>query len=71
MVHAKATYLITDWAESHYIGTLQEEAGIPAGAENWITGFSHEAWRDICKYFIRIYKFQTLPSINVSPLRIG
>lgn len=48
--------LMKDWGESHYIGTLQNEAGIPDGAEKWTRGFNHEPWRDICKYFIQAYK---------------
>lgn len=59
-----------DWGESHYIGTLQKEAGIPEGAEKWITGFNHEPWRDICRWFIQAYKFGRYPEVTVNlPLR--
>jgi glucan endo-1,3-alpha-glucosidase len=57
-----------DWGESHYIGPLHREAGIPAGAEKWITGYNHEPWQDICKYFIQAYKRGKAPDIDVSPL---
>jgi glucan endo-1,3-alpha-glucosidase len=57
-----------DWGESHYIGPLHREAGIPAGAEKWITGYNHEPWQDICKYFIQAYKCGKAPDIDVSPL---
>lgn len=62
--------LIVDWGESHYVGTLRAESGIPAGAEKWITGFDHQPWREICKYFICAYKnrgrFPSIVASNVS-----
>jgi glucan endo-1,3-alpha-glucosidase len=67
MVHDVKTLSNLDWGESHYIGPLQNEAGVPAGAEKWITGFSHEPWREVCKYFIRVYKSGgRIPVNNVS-----
>jgi hypothetical protein len=57
--------LTSDWGESHYIGTLQKEAGVPDGAEKWITGFNHEPWREICKYFIQAYKSRGPVSLSV------
>jgi hypothetical protein len=60
--------LNVDWGESHYIGPQQPEAGIPAGAEKWITGHDHEPWQEICKYFIHLYKYGKVPDIDVPPL---
>jgi glucan endo-1,3-alpha-glucosidase len=54
-----------DWGESHYIGTLQKEAGVPDGAEKWITGFNHEPWRDICRFYINAYKTGRFPEVKV------
>lgn len=61
----------SDWGESHYIGKLQNEAGIPDGAEKWITGFNHEPWREICKYFIKAYRSGGHVSVDVSHFAFG
>jgi|SRR5579859_671419 len=50
------TVLTADWGESHYIGPLHPEAGIPDGAERWVTGFNHQPWVKVCKYFLTAYK---------------
>ena len=53
-----------DWGESHYIGTVHKEAGIPDGAEKWMTGFNHEPWRDICRWYIDLYKYVRFPEVQ-------
>jgi len=63
--HTVRDELIQDWGESHYIGPLHNESGIPAGAEKWITGYNHEPWQEICKYFIQAYKSGKAPDIQV------
>ncbi|KAF7972300.1 hypothetical protein HWV62_18470 [Athelia sp. TMB] len=50
-----------DFSESHYIGPLHPSdtsvyAGGSTGAIQWVTGFPHDAWRDVAKPYITAYK---------------
>ncbi|KAK2748985.1 hypothetical protein FQN57_007268 [Myotisia sp. PD_48] len=44
-----------DYGESHYIGPIHE-AGIPSGAQQYILGYPHDAWRVLLPDFIKAYK---------------
>ncbi|KZW03361.1 glycoside hydrolase [Exidia glandulosa HHB12029] len=52
-----------DYGESHYIGPLHEDrpqlyspASNGESAASWVSGFPHDAWRDIIKPYIAAYK---------------
>lgn len=44
-----------DYGESHYIGPIYED-GIPEGASRYVSGNSHDAWRNLLPYYIDAYK---------------
>jgi glucan endo-1,3-alpha-glucosidase len=50
-----------DFGESHYIGPLHPNdedvyAGGPTGAQKWVPGFTHDAWRDVAIPYIKAFK---------------
>ncbi|EIW78759.1 glycoside hydrolase family 71 protein [Coniophora puteana RWD-64-598 SS2] len=50
-----------DFGESHYIGPLHPDnpsvyAGGDTGAVQWVTGMTHDAWRDVAAPYIKAYK---------------
>ncbi|KAF8152842.1 glycoside hydrolase family 71 protein [Mycena galopus ATCC 62051] len=50
-----------DFGESHYIGPLHGDnsplyAGGATGAELWVNGMPHDAWRDVAKVYISAFK---------------
>ncbi|KAJ7726597.1 glycoside hydrolase family 71 protein [Mycena olivaceomarginata] len=50
-----------DFGESHYIGPLHGNnspiyAGGPTGAERWVNGMPHDAWRDVAQVYISAFK---------------
>ncbi|KAJ6515281.1 glycoside hydrolase family 71 protein [Mycena sanguinolenta] len=50
-----------DFGESHYIGPLHGDnspvyAGGPTGAELWVNGMPHDAWRDVAQAYIAAFK---------------
>ncbi|KZP29409.1 glycoside hydrolase family 71 protein [Athelia psychrophila] len=63
-----------DFSESHYIGPLHPSdtsvyAGGSAGAVQWVTGFPHDAWRDIAAPYIAAYKAgATSPTVTTEEL---
>ncbi|KAF7975500.1 hypothetical protein HWV62_9427 [Athelia sp. TMB] len=63
-----------DFSESHYIGPLHPSdtsvyAGGSTGAVQWVTGFPHDAWRDVAKPYIAAYKAgATSPTVTTEEL---
>ncbi|KAI9822506.1 MAG: hypothetical protein M1827_000225 [Pycnora praestabilis] len=53
-----------DYGETHYIGPIRS-AGIPSGAQTYVSNMTHDNWRDILPFYIDSYKNgnTTLPSI--------
>ncbi|KAJ7289549.1 glycoside hydrolase family 71 protein [Mycena rebaudengoi] len=50
-----------DFGESHYVGPLHGNnspiyAGGPTGAELWVNGMPHDAWRDVAQVYISAFK---------------
>lgn len=58
-----------DYGESHYIGPI-ESAGIPSGAQEYVTGYPHTAWLETLPYEIAAYKHAFSPSTFPAP-KIG
>ncbi|KAL4886329.1 glycosyl hydrolase family 71-domain-containing protein [Aspergillus karnatakaensis] len=47
-----------DYGETHYIGPIFEP-GIPDGAERYVKGSPHDAWRALLPYYIDAYRRQS------------
>ncbi|KAJ6458972.1 glycoside hydrolase family 71 protein [Mycena sanguinolenta] len=63
-----------DFGESHYIGPLHGDnsplyAGGPTGAERWVNGMPHDAWRDVAQVYISAFKSgASTPSVTTDEL---
>src|SRR5262247_2361680 len=68
MVHPHLIRELTiDYGESHYF--YKTTGALPAGSEEWVTGFDHSGWADLLPFFIAAYKNnQTLSLPTVVPL---
>ncbi|PAV24278.1 glycoside hydrolase family 71 [Pyrrhoderma noxium] len=42
-----------DYGESHYIGPIK---GAQPNSEDWVDGFSHLSWLDLCSHFMKLFK---------------
>ncbi|KAL4923734.1 glycosyl hydrolase family 71-domain-containing protein [Aspergillus undulatus] len=44
-----------DYGETHYIGPIYNQ-GIPNGAERYVMGYPHDAWRELLPHYIDAYR---------------
>ena len=59
-----------DYGESHYIGDIRESQ-IVCGAEAYVTGFSHSAFRAVLPYFVAAFKGEVTPYTIHGPRAIA
>ncbi|KAG8748618.1 hypothetical protein FRC10_000009 [Ceratobasidium sp. 414] len=53
-----------DYAESHYIGDINNNVDLGTVAVQYVHGFPHAAWRTIAQYYIKWYKTGSAPAIT-------
>ena len=46
-------FSLKDYGESHYIGPIK---GAQPNSEDWVNGFSHLPWLDLCSHFTKLFK---------------
>ncbi|KII85524.1 glycoside hydrolase family 71 protein [Plicaturopsis crispa FD-325 SS-3] len=55
-----------DYPESHYISDIFPKSDLGDLAPQYVTGFTHAAWRDVAKYYISLYKNGKAPAITTN-----